>query len=255
MDPRLSAFAKKVLLPLILFAAMLALASYYFLSPVIVVKTPAGALSGTSSAAVLPAALAALTNADRAASGLGVLAESALLTKAAQMKADDMAARGYFSHTTPEGKSPLSFLDAVGYRYQNVGENLGLNYASSAAVEEGWMNSPEHRANILLPQFTEIGVGYATGTYEGYPATFTVELLATPLPPLPLAPSSVPVAAAHPSSALLTSASAETQATSATTSVLAAQMTDPFAGIRALIDSLTVQLRTLSAEVSRLKAN
>lgn len=137
----------------------------------------------TSLASVLPSVIIALTNTDRVKNGSPLLLENPLLTKAAQMKADDMLARQYYSHTTPEGHTPLYFLDAVGYKYLNAGENLDLTYKSTADdVHTAWLNSPAHRANLLLPQYTEIGVGVAEGEYQGEHVTFVVEIMTTPMP-------------------------------------------------------------------------
>src|SRR3989344_3789576 len=57
-------------------------------------------------AAVLPGVLTTLTNEDRADNNVPSLVENKLLDQAAQLKAEDMAAKGYFAHTSPEGKSP-----------------------------------------------------------------------------------------------------------------------------------------------------
>jgi hypothetical protein len=95
---------------------------------------------------------------------------------------------------SPEGYSPLYWLEKVGYKYQNVGENLDLNYnGSEISVNTAWMNSPEHKTNILLSQFTETGIGVATGQYEGQQATFIVQEFATPFPTVlkPAAPTPV----------------------------------------------------------------
>ncbi len=150
-------------------------------------------------AALDPRLIISLTNGDRASYGVPVLAENALLDEAAQMKADDMAAKGYYSHITPEGYTPFYWFDAVGYRYLNVGENLDVIYfGDEGTVNDAWMGSPEHRANILLPQFTEVGAGVASGLYQAKQGTFIVELFATPLPPpsplKPVPPSSAPPA-------------------------------------------------------------
>lgn len=137
----------------------------------------------TSLASVLPSVIIALTNTDRVKNGSSLLVENPLLTKAAQMKADDMLARQYYSHTTPEGHTPLYFLDTVGYKYLNAGENLDLTYESTADdVHTAWLNSPAHRANLLLSQYTEIGVGVAEGEYRGEHVTFVVEIMTTPMP-------------------------------------------------------------------------
>lgn len=168
-----------------------------FLALVALVIVYPHAIPGTyrDSGAVLPGVLYALTNGDRAAAGLPALSQNALLDKAAQMKAEDMATRGYYSHTTPEGYQPFHWFDVVGYTYLNVGENLDVIYSGDEnTINNAWMGSPGHRANILLPQFTEIGVGVAEGTYKGVPATFAVQLFATPLPPTaPPVRATVPV--------------------------------------------------------------
>ena len=148
--------------------------AYFALTTFLVEQT---ALTAT----VIPTSVLALTNEDRAANGVPLLTESALLDKAAQMKANDMAAKGYFAHVDAQGHSPLYWLDQVGYKYQNVGENLGRNYADAQALETGWMNSPEHRANVLRPQFTEAGEGVSSGMYQGELTTFAVEIFATPV--------------------------------------------------------------------------
>lgn len=146
---------------------------YFFQTRVVIQRT--GFL-----AAVLPAALTDLTNNDRALSGTTVLVEDPLLAKAAEMKAEDMAAKGYFAHVSPEGKTPWYWLDSVGYEYSYAGENLAVNFTDSVDVETAWMNSPEHRANIMKPEYTRIGIGTAKGIYNGEATTFVVQLFATP---------------------------------------------------------------------------
>lgn len=147
------------------------------------------ASDATLFAAVNGGVLLAQSNADRLKNGLSLLEENPLLTRAAQTKADDMLARGYYAHVTPEGRTPLYFVDQVGYKYLNLGENLDLTYLSTEEdVETAWMNSPEHRANLLLPQFTEVGVGISSGEYQGNQVTFAVEIYATPLPAATIKP-------------------------------------------------------------------
>ncbi|MEK7144874.1 MAG: CAP domain-containing protein, partial [Patescibacteria group bacterium] len=68
-------------------------------------------------ASVLPGALVALTNQDRALQGLAGVTENTLLDKAAQAAAEDMAANGYFSHVSPDGKDPWFWLNQSGYAY------------------------------------------------------------------------------------------------------------------------------------------
>jgi hypothetical protein len=131
-------------------------------------------------ASVLPGALVSLTNQDRTALGLSGVTEDPLLSAAAQAAAEDMAAKGYFAHVSPDGKAPWHWLDQVGYRYSYAGQNLAVNFTDSANVESAWMESPTHRANIVKPQYTQVGFGTANGVYEGQETTFVVEFLATP---------------------------------------------------------------------------
>ncbi|MCX6705116.1 MAG: CAP domain-containing protein, partial [Candidatus Woesebacteria bacterium] len=133
-------------------------------------------------AAVLPAILANLTNEERQSQNLQILAVSPILNKAAEMKAEDMATKGYFAHTSPEGKTPWYWLEKVGYKYQYAGENLAVNFSDSIDVTNAWMASPTHKANIVKGNYTEIGTGIATGLYEGKETIFVAQVYANPLP-------------------------------------------------------------------------
>ena len=131
-------------------------------------------------ASVLPGVLATLTNQDRAKSGIPTLSIDTHLSQAAQMKANDMAARGYFAHVDPEGRQPWYWFQKAGYEYAYAGENLAVNFTDSEDVQEAWMNSPTHHANIMKAQYTRIGIGVAQGTYQGKDTTFVVQFFATP---------------------------------------------------------------------------
>ncbi|MDD3614511.1 MAG: CAP domain-containing protein [Candidatus Pacebacteria bacterium] len=120
------------------------------------------------------------TNLNRAQSSLPELKINPLLSKAAQLKAEDMAAKGYFSHVSPDNITPWDWLKKVNYNYSYAGENLALNFTDSEEVVKTWLNSEAHRQNILNSYFTEIGIGIAKGTYENQPAIFIVQLFGTP---------------------------------------------------------------------------
>lgn len=148
-------------------------------------------------ASILPAVLTEETNARRAAAGVPTLTYSALLEKAATLKAHDMAEKGYFAHTSPAGVTPWYWLGEVGYDFTAAGENLAVNYFDSKDVADAWMNSPTHRANVMNPQFSEIGIGFAEGTYEGKNTVFVAEFFGTPTLAVPAVPADtavVPVA-------------------------------------------------------------
>ncbi|WP_055489224.1 CAP domain-containing protein [Streptomyces sp. TP-A0356] len=109
----------------------------------------------------------ALTNAERAAAGLPPLAADPLLTAAAQAHCADMVARAFYAHTSPDGREPWDRAAAAGSRHRAVGENIACGQRSPAEVVRGWMDSPGHRANILKPAFTHMGVGFAGGGRAG----------------------------------------------------------------------------------------
>jgi uncharacterized protein YkwD len=83
------------------------------------------------------------------------------LTTAAREHSADMAARNYFSHTTPEGIEFATRLTNAGYRWTGAGENIAKGQHTPADVMTSWMNSPGHKANILNCGFKNIGVGVA----------------------------------------------------------------------------------------------
>ncbi len=108
------------------------------------------------------------TNIQRSQNSLGALSLNNQLSQAAQAKADDMAARDYWSHTTPDGKQPWEFISATGYSFSYAGENLAYGFDTSSATVAGWMNSPPHRANVLNVNYTDVGFGYANApNYQG----------------------------------------------------------------------------------------
>src|SRR5690606_21065737 len=89
-----------------------------------------------------PAGLLSATNSQRTSGGLGTLSADSQLTSAAQAKANDMVTRDYWSHVTPDGKQPWTFITAAGYQYASAGENLAYGFLSSGDTIAGWMNSP-----------------------------------------------------------------------------------------------------------------
>lgn len=130
--------------------------------------------------AVLPSVLVEFANQDRAKDQLPLLVMNDQLTEAAQAKADDMAARGYFAHNTPEGKTPWYWFSKVGYKFSSAGENLAMNFTDSREVNTAWMNSPAHRENIMNGKFTEIGIATSQGYYQGQLTIFVVQEFGKP---------------------------------------------------------------------------
>jgi len=157
------------------------------------------------------------TNSQRGSNGLGGLGLNTQLDQAAQAKANDMAARDYWSHNTPDGQTPWSFITAAGYNYQTAGENLAYGFSTASDTVTGWMNSTEHRANILNTTYREVGFGIAnSANYQGTgPETIVVAMYAEPVGnPVAAAVPSTPTA--QPSHAPVTGTAAGSAAGSAT---------------------------------------
>lgn len=105
----------------------------------------------------------ALVNKERAAAGCGALTSNPKLSAAARGYSDTMARAGVMSHTGPDGSTMTSRVEAAGYKWSNLGENIARGQADADAVMKAWMNSSGHRANILNCAFKEIGIGVHKG--------------------------------------------------------------------------------------------
>ncbi|MFI1784167.1 CAP domain-containing protein [Streptomyces rubiginosohelvolus] len=105
----------------------------------------------------------ALVNQERAKVGCSPLSTSAPLTSLAQNFSEDMAARGFFDHTDPDGDTPWDRAAQAGVQGL-AAENIARGQADAQAVMEGWMNSEGHRANILNCDYKTIGIGIHEGS-------------------------------------------------------------------------------------------
>jgi len=172
--------------------------------------------------AVISRTVVALTNTNRVQGALPDLVVNPVLERVAQEKANDMAAKGYFAHTSPDGLAPWHWFKSAGYNFMYAGENLAVNFTDSEAVDTAWMNSPGHRANILNGKFTEIGVATAQGMYKGRETTFVVQMFGKPAPAVDIPVKKVPVmapkiATATASTTLAVSTTSPKTSTSSTT--------------------------------------
>ncbi len=131
-------------------------------------------------ARIMPQSLVAMANGERAERNLPRLEHDEKLQEAAELKARHMAENGYFSHTGPDGTDPWHWLEKAEYDYQYAGENLAVNFVDSKDVMRAWMESPEHRENVLNRHYTEIGIGTATGEYDGRETVFIVQYFGHP---------------------------------------------------------------------------
>ncbi len=141
-----------------------------------------------------------LINDYRAANGLGTLQVSLSLSTAADWMSNDMATKGYFSHTDSTGRDSFTRMKSFGYTFNTwLGENIAAGYSDAANTFNQWKNSPGHNANMLLPDFKVIGIGRVTnlGAYYRYYWTTdfggTVDTILTPS----VAPISIVSAASY----------------------------------------------------------
>ena len=107
-----------------------------------------------------------LVNEARAKNGLSALTENWELSRVARYKSQDMKDNNYFSHTSPTYGSPFNMMKNFGISYKSAAENIAKGQQTPQAVVNAWLNSSGHRANIMNPSFTQIGVGYVkSGNY------------------------------------------------------------------------------------------
>jgi uncharacterized protein YkwD len=89
------------------------------------------------------------------------LSLDATLGRAALGHSEDMAAHNYMDHTGRDGSSPADRVTRVGYRWRSVGENLAKGVMTPEDAVAGWLQSPHHCANLMTPQFTQMGLAFA----------------------------------------------------------------------------------------------
>lgn len=110
--------------------------------------------------------LVACTNRERVAAGLSPVSIDPALIRAAQGHAEDMNARNYFDHVTPEGRTPWDRIRAQlngADPFGTMGENIAKGFSQAQATCDAWMASPAHRENIMNADFELIGTGYVAG--------------------------------------------------------------------------------------------
>lgn len=119
-----------------------------------------------SSDAIKELQLLQLVNEERSLRKLPPLVMNHELSVAAKLHGADMFTRGYFSHNTLEGKDPFQRMNTLNIAYKFAGENLAYSYTITRA-HAALMKSPGHRANILNPKFSKIGISVLNGGSKG----------------------------------------------------------------------------------------
>ena len=89
------------------------------------------------------------------------LAWNATLATAAETHSRAMANNNFFDHKDRDGRTPGDRAELAGYNFQQIGENIAAGQDSVRKVVEGWLTSPGHCANLMNPQFNELGAAYA----------------------------------------------------------------------------------------------
>lgn len=105
------------------------------------------------------------------------LAYDANIGQAAQLHAEDMAAKNYFEHVSLDGRSFVDRINATSYDGSPAGENIAMGFQSAADVVNGWLASPGHCTNLMDADFDDVGLGLASVTDPRYstPTTFWVQ--------------------------------------------------------------------------------
>jgi uncharacterized protein YkwD len=115
-----------------------------------------------------------LINAERQRQGLASYALQSQLQAAARVHSTDMACNSFVSHTGSDGSSVRDRVARQGYSWSWIGENIYATGNTANAPQQAfdwWMNSAPHRANLLSPNYTQIGLGYmylGSSSYGGY---------------------------------------------------------------------------------------
>ena len=122
-----------------------------------------------------------LTNEQRQKNNLPSLSLNSALSLAAQRKAENMFQENYWSHYSPDGKTPWDFILGAGYQYEYAGENLAKNFLFSNGVVDAWMNSATHRDNLLKKEYTEVGYAIVNGILNGEQTTLVVQEFGKPI--------------------------------------------------------------------------
>lgn len=130
--------------------------------------------------AIDTAKLIAGVNSERISRGLVPLVQNSKLDRASLQKTISLTKIQYLSHTKSQEGVAWSFIKDAGYLYEIAGENLAVNFQDEKEIVDHWMNSQSHRANILHPDFMDVGVAVAQGKYEGKTADYVVMYFARP---------------------------------------------------------------------------
>ncbi|MES2876400.1 MAG: CAP domain-containing protein [Patescibacteria group bacterium] len=121
------------------------------------------------------------TNTKRADANVAPLQINQQLSAAATSKARDMFNKQYWAHTSPDGTTPWNWIKGVDYKYSFAGENLAKGFRTSDTLITAWMNSPEHRDNMLSPNYEHVGFAVIEGQLNNETTKLVVAMYGEPL--------------------------------------------------------------------------
>jgi len=121
------------------------------------------------------------TNSHRREEGLNALRLDSELNKVAYAKMEDLFAKNYFAHVSPDGIGPKELIEQFDYPFLLIGENLAKgNFQTDKRLVQAWMDSPGHRENIMKPSFQEIGIAVGQTLDNGRSVWISVQSFGTP---------------------------------------------------------------------------
>jgi uncharacterized protein YkwD len=120
-----------------------------------------------SAAEITRASVVAGMNSYRAQHGLAPLREDSRLDAAADDRMRDMEDLGYWSHNSPDGRSPFVWLRPRGYMFSFAAENLATGFETAEVLVAAWMESRGHRENIMSANYDDCGVAIIDGSTTG----------------------------------------------------------------------------------------
>lgn len=98
------------------------------------------------------------------------------LTQAAYGHSLDMATKNYFSHTSQDGRSDVQRVQATGYQWNTLGENIAAGQRTMTSVMQAWQGSAGHCKNLMAANFTEVGLSCAKASGSTYGTYWTMAL-------------------------------------------------------------------------------
>ena len=122
-----------------------------------------------------------LVNHERTAAGCPALTPNETLLQVARAHSQDMAVHRFVEHTGSDGRTPAQRVQAAGYQFRIVAENVAAGRLTPESAVQGWMESPEHRANILNCALRDTGVGVVEVPDDPAYGIYWTQLFATPL--------------------------------------------------------------------------